>query len=214
MGELDDYAGLVEGAGVPESWRPGRVLMRERETSDGVFFIGVGMVKVLAGAANGRTGVLAWRGLGELIGEQACVDGRPRSATAVVTRAGTGTFLAAPAFKELMHDHPGFAESVLRNMSIRLRESGQDRTDLGTLSVGGRTAAFLARYARRDPRFDEVTGGVVSLTQQELAETVGASRESVIRVLQDFQEAGWLKRGRGRIFVLDAVGLEVRARKG
>ncbi|MFJ5233008.1 Crp/Fnr family transcriptional regulator [Kitasatospora sp. NPDC088391] len=214
MGELDDYAGLVEAAGVPESWRPGRVLMRERDAPDGVFLIGDGMVKVTAGAANGRTGVLAWRGSGELIGEQSCVDGRPRSATAVVTRAGTGTFLAAPAFKGLMRGHPGFAEWVLRNMSLRLRESGRDRTDLGTLSAVARTAAFLARYARRDPQFDEAAGGIVGLTQQQLAETAGVSRESVVRALQDFEEEGWLHRGRNEISVRDVAGLEARARQG
>ncbi|QKW20014.1 Crp/Fnr family transcriptional regulator [Kitasatospora sp. NA04385] len=215
MGELTSYAGLIRGAGTPTSWRPGQVLIREQSAPDGVFLIGTGLVKIASSAANGRTGVLAWRGSGELIGEQSCVDGGPRSATAVVTRGGTGTFLAARAFAQLMREHPGFAESVLRSMSVRLREADRGRVDLGALSVGARTAAFLARYVSRDARSGSASGGVVDLTQQEVAEAVGASRESVFRTLQEFEERDCLRRdGRGLITVLDVLGLEARARRG
>ncbi|GAA2096075.1 Crp/Fnr family transcriptional regulator [Kitasatospora saccharophila] len=215
MNELTDYAGLIRGVGRPASWRPGQVLIREQGAPDGVFLIGTGLVKITASAVNGRTGILAWRGSGELIGEQSCLDGGPRSATAVVTRGGTGTFLAAREFAQLMREHPGFAESVLRSMSVRLREAAQERVDLGALSVGARIAAFVARYVRRDAKSGSMPGGVVDLTQQELAEAVGASRESVFRALQDFEERGWLRRdGRGSITALDVPGLEARARKG
>ncbi|MFJ5881076.1 Crp/Fnr family transcriptional regulator [Kitasatospora cineracea] len=211
-------AEVVRSVGRPVAWRRGEALLREREAPDRVVLIVLGRVKVTAEAVNGRTGLLAVRGPGELIGEQSCVDGNPRSATATALEKGSGVEVGIAEFRQLLRDDPVLADVVLRAMSERLREADRGRVRLGALSVRARTADFLVTHMEQGPVTHAEQGGVsavtsgvqwrVSLTQQDMAAAVGASREQLVRVLREFSDRGWLSRNRQRpLVVLDPKSL-------
>ncbi|WP_051756279.1 Crp/Fnr family transcriptional regulator [Kitasatospora purpeofusca] len=208
-----EWRDLIRSAGHEVSWRRGEVLIREGETPDRVVLLERGLVKITAASTNGFTSVLAIRGPGELIGELSCVDGETRSATATAMASVSGVALAAPRFITLMEAHGGFALAVLRFVAVRLRESDIGRSDLGALPTVARTALVLARLSRNYGSPVPGPGGGaarrLAVNQQELAGAVGASRESVVRVLRELTERRLVAVSRGQILVHDPAALAV-----
>ncbi|WP_071659872.1 Crp/Fnr family transcriptional regulator [Streptomyces humi] len=201
---------LLREAGHPRTWVRGEVLMREGETADSVVLLTGGLVKATVDSANGYTSLLALRGPGELLGELACIDGRPRGATVTAMRRSAGLVVAGEAFLRLLERDPALCLAVLRSVVGRLRDSDGLRADQGARTTGARVAGLLVKlavqYGSAAP--ETLPGAVaVQVNQRELASATGASRESVVRCLRAMQRAGLVATGRGRTVVLDLAGL-------
>ncbi|MGW4839789.1 Crp/Fnr family transcriptional regulator [Streptomyces globisporus] len=200
---------LIRGAGRRRSWRGGETLFAEGDAPREVVYIEVGVVKATSDARNGYTSLLALRGPGELVGELACIDGRPRSATVTAMREIRGTAVAADRFLRLLAENGPLALSITRIVSVRLRQANRLRALQGALPTTARVARVLLDlwlgHGTGDGR--SPTDRAVLVSQVELAGAAGTSRESVVRALRLLQENRLITTSRGRILVHDAEAL-------
>ncbi|MQY29197.1 Crp/Fnr family transcriptional regulator [Nocardia aurantia] len=176
---------------------PNAVLLREGERSGHVLFLETGEVKVTSSAASGKQALLAIRGPGDLLGEFSAIDGRPRSATVTAVSEVTAIVVPGKAFRELLIGDGATTFGLLRLVVGRLREADVQRLDFGAYTVTERLARLLLDYAGRYGR----TAGdsvriTLSLSQTELADATGASREMVAKALKRLREAGAVRTGR------------------
>jgi CRP-like cAMP-binding protein len=207
---LDDAAAAsLRERGQPVSYARGRTVFHEGQVPDRVLLLRSGVVKVRLVTVSGREVVLAFRGPGELIGEQSAVDGSPRSATIVAVEPVEALAFTQAAFRRFLLDHPEAALALLAIMSRRLREADARRAEFSSLSALGRVASRLLEFSDRFGL--ELQDGRIRIslpiTQEELAGATGSSIESVGRALQTMRTLGYVETGRREILLLDRDAL-------
>ncbi|PWD52461.1 Crp/Fnr family transcriptional regulator [Serinibacter arcticus] len=198
---------------VSTSVRRGEVLFREGEPGDRFWVIAAGKVKLGHAAPDGRESLLAVLGPGEIVGELSVYDPGPRTATATVLAPSTFLELEHSKFLDLLQLHPGLSRQLLRSLAQRLRKTNAALADLVFSDVPGRVAKALLDLAARFGR--PVGSGIRvphDLTQEELAQLVGASRETVNKSLAEFSTRGWIQLDGRAVVLLDLQRLEKRAR--
>ena len=190
----------------------GDVLFHEGEPGDCLYVIQSGRVKLGRRSNDGRENLLAVLGPSELIGELSLFDPGLRTATAT---ALTDTVVLRMGHDELatwLATTPSVAEHLLRTLARRLRRTNEALADLVFTDVPGRVAKALLDLSTRFGQ--PVTDGVRvthGLTQEELAQLVGASRETVNKALADFAARGWVRREGRAVVLLDLDRLERRS---
>ena len=187
-------------------------LFHEGEAGDALYVIETGKIKLARRAADGRENLLAILGPGEMFGELSLFDPGPRVATAVAVSNARVHSLTRDDFVPLL-DHPRVALSLLAALGRRLRRTNEALADLVFSDVPGRVAKALLDLSTRFGR--PVDDGVLvahELTQEELAQLVGASRETVNKALADFAGRGWLRLEARAVTILDVERLTRRAR--
>lgn len=191
----------------------GEVLFKEGDSGDRVYVVMEGKVKLGRTAADGRENLIALLGPGQMFGELALFDPGPRSASAT---AVTDTDLLALTHADLqtwLTGRPEVASGLLLQLAQRLRRSNDTLADLVFSDVPGRVAKALLDLSHRFGTPAE-TGVRVShdLTQEELAQLVGASRETVNKALADFATRGWIRLEQRSVVLLDIDRIRRRAR--
>ncbi len=191
----------------------GDTLFHEGEPGDRLFVIVDGKIKLGASSGDGRETLLAVLGPGEMFGELSLFDPGPRTSTAT---ALTPAHLMALGHDDLMpwlRGRPEVARSLLRALAKRLRRTNEAMADLVFSDVPGRVAKALlelaAKFGTRQP--DQSVLVTHDLTQEELAQLVGASRETVNKALADFQNRGWLRLEQRSVVLVDLERLDRRA---
>jgi CRP/FNR family transcriptional regulator, cyclic AMP receptor protein len=211
LGALDaeDAAALRE-AGVVRKYARGHALMYEGQVPDRVLVLRAGRVKVTRTTPGGREVVLAFRGPGELVGEQSALDDEPRGANVVAVEPIEVLIVAAARFRALLLERPRVTMALLRMLSRRLRDADAKRTEFTALTTIERVAVRLLelaqRFGEREP--DGSVRIALPLSQEELAGATGASLESVGRALQTLRAVKCIETRRREIRVLDVEALE------
>ena len=193
--------------------RRGEVLFNEGDSGDRLYILLTGKVKLGHTSVDGRENLLAVLGPGEVVGELTLFDPGPRSTTA--TAAAT-TELLALEHNQLMgfiDSHPTLAKDMLRALAVRLRRTNIALADLVFSDVPGRVAKALLDLAER---FGAPTEDGIhvphDLTQEELAQLVGASRETINKSLAEFVSRGWIRLEGRAVTLIDVERLKRRAR--
>ena len=212
--ELDDEAASALRASMVEvQLGRGEVLFREGDTGDRVYVVIDGKVKLGRTSSDGRENLLAILGTGQMFGELSLFDPGPRSATVT---AVTDTVLLSLANEDMLTwltGRPEVARGLLLQLGQRLRRSNDTLADLVFSDVPGRVAkALLDLSTRFGVPSEEGVRVVHDLTQEELAQLVGASRETVNKALADFAGRGWLRLEQRSVVILDLERLQRRAR--
>jgi CRP/FNR family cyclic AMP-dependent transcriptional regulator len=191
----------------------GERLFAEGDTGDKLYIILSGKIKLTKAAPDGRENLLSVHGPGEMFGELSLFDPIPRTSSA---SAVTNTRLAAIAHDDLrawLSSRPEVAMHLLQALAQRLRRINEVKADLVFTDVPGRVAKALLDLA---DRFGVLTPDGIQvnhdLTQEELAQLVGASRETVNKALADFAARGWIQLAAKSVLVTDADRLRKRAR--
>jgi CRP-like cAMP-binding protein len=202
----------LERIGRPCHARRGQAILSEGQVADSVILLKSGTVKVTSTTSGGDEVVLGFRGPGELLGEQAVVDGSPRSATVVAV--GPLGYLSASAsdFRRFLVDNPRVSRLLISVLSRRLREAGRAQVEYAAADTVGRVSARLLELAEHYG--EPAEGGVrvtLPLTQQELAGWAGASLEATTRALRQLRELGWIETARREMVIRDASALRRRA---
>jgi CRP/FNR family cyclic AMP-dependent transcriptional regulator len=224
MDEVLQRAGLFQGVD-PEAAealgkeleiaevRKGDVVFTEGEPGDSLYIILSGKVKLGRRAADGRQNLIAIMGPADMMGELSLFDPGPRTATATAVTDLRLARLRKQALRPWLTNRPEIAEQLLRVLARRLRRTNDALADLIFTDVPGRVAKNLLQMAAR---FGTRDGGVLrvthDLTQEELAQLVGASRETVNKALADFASRGWLRLDGKSVIILDPERLARRAR--
>jgi CRP/FNR family transcriptional regulator len=191
----------------------GERLFSEGDTGDKLYIILSGKIKLTKSAPDGRENLLSVHGPGEMFGELSLFDPIPRTSSAT---AVTNAELAGVAHDDLrtwLSTRPEVAMHLLQALAKRLRRINEVKADLVFTDVPGRVAKALLDLAER---FGQPGPGGIQvnhdLTQEELAQLVGASRETVNKALADFAARGWLQLAAKSVLITDVERLRKRAR--
>jgi CRP/FNR family transcriptional regulator, cyclic AMP receptor protein len=208
----EDYSALRAGVSTVHLNR-GERLFSEGDTGDKLYIILSGKIKLTKAAPDGRENLLSVHGPGEMFGELSLFDPIPRTSSAT---AVTNAELAGVAHEDLrswLTTRPEVAMHLLRALAKRLRRINEVKADLVFTDVPGRVAKALLDLAER---FGVPTPAGIQvshdLTQEELAQLVGASRETVNKALADFAARGWLQLAAKSVLLTDVDRLRKRAR--
>lgn len=198
------------------SYPPRAVVVSRGEPANALFAIVRGRLKVVSSAPDGRDTVLGIMGEGEVFGEVALLDGGTRSATCTAIEACELLVIDRAEFTLLLEQTPGIAVKLLQVLAGRLRRLSQRSEDAAFLDVPSRLARSLLDLAMRfGERPPGATGGIMialKLSQQELGELVGATRESVNKHLKEWARQGLLELDGGRLLIADIQGVRRIAR--
>ena len=193
--------------------RKGEIVFSEGEPGDSLYIVLSGKIKLGRRAADGRQNLLALTGPSDMIGELSLFDPGPRTATATAVLDTRLARLRKQALRPWLSNRPEIAEQLLRVLARRLRRTNDALADLIFTDVPGRVAKTLLQMAGR---FGTRDGGVLrvnhDLTQEEMAQLVGASRETVNKALADFASRGWLRLDGKSVIIMDPERLARRAR--
>lgn len=191
----------------------GETVFAEGEQGDTLFIVLSGKVKIGRRAADGRENMLSVMGPSDMFGELSLFDPGPRTATATVVTDTRLASLAHSSLRPWIKDRPEISEQLMRVLARRLRRTNDALADLIFTDVPGRVAKALLELASR---FGTPEGDGVrvhhDLTQEELAQLVGASRETVNKALADFASRGWMRVDSRAVTLLDRERLARRAR--
>ncbi|GHF18158.1 Crp/Fnr family transcriptional regulator [Streptomyces morookaense] len=184
-------------------------LVRQHESSGHVIVLRDGCVKVYTDSETGYQAVLAIRSAGDLLGEQAGLDGRPRSASLYALTDVEALIISSARFSALTSSLPAVANAVRLVLSNRLRDADRLRTAAGAERVEARLAALLLELG--ELYGCPVDGGSVRidlpLTQDDMAGLVLTSRRTVSRILEEWRSQGLVATGRQAIVVIAPVEL-------
>jgi len=191
----------------------GDIVFAEGDQGDTLFILLAGKIKISRAAADGRENMIALLGPGDLFGELSLFDPGPRTATAAALTDVELAGLHHDALRPWLSTHPQVAERLLRVLARRLRRTNDALADLVFTDVPGRVAkALLGLSERFGVREADGVRVKHDLTQEELAQLVGASRETVNKALADFAGRGWLRLEGRAVVLLDPERLTRRAR--
>jgi CRP/FNR family transcriptional regulator, cyclic AMP receptor protein len=211
---LDDEAAASLGATLTESkLRRGEVLFSEGDAGDRLYIMTEGKVKLGRSSGDGRENLLAILGPGQMFGELSLFDPGPRSATVTAVTDCTLQSLSHDELARWLDGRPEVARGLLTQLAGRLRRANDVVADLVFSDVPGRVAKALLDLSNRFGRVaDDGIHVHHDLTQEELAQLVGASRETVNKALADFASRGWLRLEARSVVILDIERLRRRAR--
>ncbi|GAA4419638.1 Crp/Fnr family transcriptional regulator [Georgenia halophila] len=193
--------------------RRSETLFNEGDPGDRLYIIVDGKVKLGHTASDGRENLLAVLGPGELLGELTLFDPGPRSTTATAVAPSRLLTLEHAALMSFLESHPSLAKHMLRALAQRLRRTNESLADLVFSDVPGRVAKALLDLADRFGRpTDQGVHVSHDLTQEELAQLVGASRETVNKSLAEFVSRGWIRLEGRAVLLMEVDRLRRRAR--
>ncbi|MFJ5230330.1 Crp/Fnr family transcriptional regulator [Kitasatospora sp. NPDC088391] len=202
----------AEGIGSTVWFRVGQTIIQEGDLSNHVVMLRTGTAKVVIRDADDTEIVLGLREAPEIIGEQAALNGTPRSASVIALTDVMALAVSAEDFRALVSKHPEAAAAVLGIVAERLREADQGRVELATHTVAQRVAARLVALAPQIGVVDEAADVVrLPLSQQELAGWAGASREAIVRTLRLLRDEGIVTTERRQIVIQDLEALRSKA---
>ena len=159
-------------------------------------------------SSDGRENLLAILGPGQMFGELSLFDPGPRSATVTAVTDTTFASLSHEDLLRWLDGRPAVARGLLAQLAGRLRKANDVVADLVFSDVPGRVAKALLDLADRFGRTaDDGVHVHHDLTQEELAQLVGASRETVNKALADFASRGWLRLEPRSVVIMDVERL-------
>jgi len=182
-----------------KSYPKNAILIHEGDTSGSMYIIETGKVKVYLSDDEGKEVILKIQGPGSCLGEIALLDDEPRSASVVTLEKSTFHVITKEDFRECLGANPDLALAVIRTVTQYLRISTEKVKDLALRNVYGRVVNTITKLA------DDKDGKLVvteKLTQQDIADMVGASREMVSRILHDLVTGGYIETKGKQITIL------------
>ena len=174
----------------------GTNMITAEQPGEVVYLLVEGTVKILVEQLDGREVILAFLGAGDTVGEMSLVDSAGRSANVMTMEKCTFLWMDRATFQDCLKNVSEFTQNLVRLLAGRLRMANEQIQSLSSLDVAGRLARQLLAFTERYGSSEEGNGGGVKinlrLTQTDLAELVGASRERVNQVMVEFRQKGYL----------------------
>ena len=178
----------IASSGVVRKFPKNTVLINEGDQGDSIYIVLSGKVKVFSSNEAGKEVVIAFHGPGEYVGEMS-LDGAPRSASVMTVEPTACAVVSRTHFRDFILACPDFALHLIEKLIERTRLATENIKSLALSDVYGRLVRLLQSLAQeRDGR------QVISekLTQQDIAERIGASRDMISRLMKDLVAGGYL----------------------
>lgn len=193
--ELDLLASHLNTRSFPKN----TIVITEGDLSDSLYIVNEGQVKIYVSDDEGREMLLNILEPGDYFGELALIDKEPRSASAITMSSTKLSIISGPDFRETLKKHPELSIKLMSALVVRLREVTDTVRRLALLDVYGRVTTTLLSLARGDGDQKRVEP---KLTQQDIANMVGASREMVSRIMKDLKTGGYIDTTKDAIVIL------------
>lgn len=207
-----DAAAMLTGRLRLVTFPPQHTIFVEGQPGDDFYIIQTGKVKIARKRTGGRAFMVAVLGPAEIVGELSCVDPQPRSSTAVTLTALRAITMDRDALRGFIAERPEIVDALLLVLARRIRHISNTMCDITCADVPTRVANLLCDLAMRFGTWHNDSLLVNHrLTQEEFAQLIGSSRETVNKVLSEFAQRGWIRQGRKRVFIDDIQVLAHRA---
>ena len=194
----DNDLAQIAAASTVRTYDKNSIIITEGDTSSSLYVILSGEVKVFVSDEDGRSNVVNRLGPGDYFGELSLIDEEPRSASIEAVSKCRLSILSRAYFFDYLEANPRVAIRLLQGIGQRLRNTTHHAKDLALMDVFGRIANVLLKVAI------EEDGRTITppLTQQDIADQVGSSREMVSRILKDLRAGGYVSMD-GKRFVIN-----------
>jgi CRP/FNR family cyclic AMP-dependent transcriptional regulator len=206
---LPVFAGLGEAslmtlarAGKFTQVEKGQFIFFQSDSSDKVYIVRSGLVSIVLGSPDGREMVINEMRPGDFFGEVGVLTRQPRSTSAIARTESELLALPHQAFLGILAAEPILARRILEMTANRLRRSSERESALAFLDAQARLARLLLQLERQASE-----KGYVTISQEELAQRTGQTRQTVAKALGRWRRAGWLITGRGHIMLLNREAL-------
>ena len=186
----------------------GEILLRQDDLAEAAYIVRAGAIAILLTTPDGRELVINEMSPGDCFGELGLLSGQPRSASAVARTASELVVIPRVEFLLELEREPKLMQRLLGTLATRLRASAERESALAFLEAPTRLAQILLQLDRVGS-----VRGLVSVSQEELAQRVGVARQTIAKILGQWRRAGWLVTGRGKIVLLDRAALRRRAQE-
>ncbi len=194
------------------TYEEGAVVFMRGDPGDSLCGVVSGRVRISASRAGGREVFLNIMGPGDAFGEIGLLDGKPRTASATALARTELIILRRERFLELLAGEPTLAMHLIQLLCERVRWTAQLTEDSALLGVPARIAKRLLSLARLNGS-EPADGAKLTISQEELAQFLGLSRQVINQHLQDWKQAGWITSGRGSITLADVRSIENLSRE-
>tara|TARA_B100000767_G_C19581459_1_gene457474 strand:- start:50 stop:742 length:693 start_codon:yes stop_codon:yes gene_type:complete len=188
-GLSDAELAALEETSIRRSYPKNTVIINENDVADSLYVIESGKVKVYCSDKNGKEFIMNTLGHGDYFGELALLDDDRRSASVRTMEKADFCIIYKQDFNQVLDQHPNIAKTLIRNITRRVRALTEKVKSLALQDVYGRVTKVLNSLAteRNEEFYVEE-----KLTQQDIADRVGASREMVARILKDLTIGGYI----------------------
>lgn len=181
-----------------------QVIFYEGDLGGSLHIIASGTVKIVMMADDGREHILGLLHEGDFFGEISLIDGEPRSATAIAQDKVNIVMISREDFIRLLRENPEMSLKIMVTLCERLRKTDKHVESLAFLSAPGRVAQVLLNWSEKEaPGQDKEIEIPHKMTRQEFASIAGTSRETLTRVLMDFQDDGLIQLEKNKIVIHD-----------
>jgi len=190
------YSTLKRGATIVSKGDPGNSLV----------VVISGTVKISISSVDGRSAILNLIGPGEIFGEVALLDGLARTADATANTNCEIFVIDRREFIPFVRSQPALAMKIIELLCMRLRWTSDQVEEVILQNLPGRLASALLRLTEKHKLAPG--GRTIAITQQEISEMVGMTRESINKQLRVWAARNWVRLEHGAIVVLNAVPLQ------
>ena len=183
-----------------KSFKAGATIFNKDDPGTSLFAVCSGTVKISNRSFEGKDAVFNLVNAGEVFGEIALLDGRPRTAEALALSDCELMIIDRRDFVPLVKSQPDIALKIIEVLCARLRRTSEQVEDVIFLDLPGRLAKTLLRLAEHAK--SSAQGRKVAITQKEIGQIIGMSRESTNKQLREWEERRWVRLERGGIVVV------------
>jgi CRP-like cAMP-binding protein len=190
----------------------GATLFAKGDPGNSLYAVITGTVKMSISSADGRSAILNIIGPGEIFGDMALLDGRARSADAIANSNCEVFIIDRREFIPFVKSQPTLAMKFIELLCTRLRQTSDQVEQIILQNLPGRLASALIRLSEKHK--PAAGGRTIAITQQEISEMVGMTRESVNKQLRAWATRNWVRLEHGAIVVLNEEVLRELAEVG
>src|SRR6202795_1025227 len=190
----------------------GTTIVSKGDPGNSLIAVITGTVKISVSSADGRSAILNLIGPGEIFGEMSVLDGQPRSADAIANTNCEIFTIDRREFLPFVRSQPALAMKFIELLCTRLRWTSDQVEQVILQNLPGRLASALIRLTEKHKQ--EPKGRTIAVTQQEISEMVGMTRESINKQLRVWSTRRLVRLEHGAIVVLDAGPLQAIAEAG
>ena len=192
--EIDRVASLAQIRPAPKD----TVIFHAGDLADAVFVVANGKIKIVTTSTDGKEFILSVLGAGQVFGEMALLESAPRSASVITLTAVEMVVIKRDDFHHLLNTAPSISRKLLAILSRRLRRANSKMESLAYMDVAGRLARYLLDLARdHGQRMGKGWVVVRRPTHSDIAHSIGTSRETVSRLINEFEEGfGLVNKGK------------------
>ena len=203
-----DLLQLIRSHALQKSVVRGTTIFSKGNIGTSLFAILEGQVKVISFSAEGKNAVFNILGARDIFGEIAFLDGGLRTADVMAATDCKLMVIERRDFLPLVHSRPDIAQKLIEILCARLRNTSRQVEDLMFLDLPRKLAKTILRLSEAG---NASRSRKIALTQSEIAQIIGASRESTNKQLREWEERKWVRLERGGLVLLSSESLSALA---